>query len=47
MKYRYSEASVRRCAPLMGPYLLSLLDGGHGIRLELQLVCPTQLPVQD
>lgn len=28
-------------------YLLSLLDGGHGVWLELQLVCPTQFPVQD
>lgn len=31
----------------MGPYLLPLLDGGHGVRLELQLVRPTQLPVED
>lgn len=31
----------------MGLYLLSLLDGGHGVWLELQLVCPTQLPVED
>lgn len=31
----------------MGLYLLSLLDGGHGVRLELQLVRPTQFPVQD
>lgn len=32
---------------MMGLYLLSLLNGGHGIWLELQLVCPTQFPVQD
>ena len=31
----------------MGLYLLSLLDGGHGVRLELQLVRPTQFPVED
>lgn len=28
-------------------YLLPLLDGGHGIWLELQLVRPTQFPVED
>lgn len=28
-------------------YLLSLLDGGHGVWLELQLVCPTKFPVED
>lgn len=28
-------------------YLLSLLDGCHGVRLELQLVCAAQLPVED
>lgn len=27
--------------------LLSLLDGGHGVWLELQLVRPTQFPVED
>lgn len=31
----------------MGLYLLPLLDGGHGVWLELQLVRPTQLPVED
>lgn len=28
-------------------YLLPLLDGGHSIRLKLQLICPTQFPVED
>lgn len=35
------------CKVKMELYLLSLLDGGHGVWLEFQLVCPTQLPVKD
>lgn len=31
----------------VGLYLLSLLDGRHGVWLEFQLVCATQLPVKD
>lgn len=31
----------------MGLYLLPLLDGGHRVWLELQLVRPAQLPVED
>lgn len=38
---------VRHCATLIRLYLLPLLDGGHGVWLELQLVRPTQFPVQD
>lgn len=28
-------------------YLLSLLNGSHGVWLEFQLVCPAQFPVED
>ena len=33
--------------PSSSPHLLSLLDSGHGVGLELQLVGATQLPVED
>lgn len=41
------NGAARLCPAVMGLHLLPLLDGGHGVGLELQLVGAAQLPVED